>query len=97
MGIITSIFIAVAMAAAFPWVREAHHKSVFLLRTKLPGSADQRISVFERHHRFYGWSGLLFTWIFTILSNIYDTNGNVNGRLLVESQPFWFAMGMTIL
>jgi len=78
VGVITSVLIAVAMTAAFPWVREAHH------------------NVFERHHRFYGWSGLIATWAFTILSNIYDANGNTNFWLLFDSQPFWFAIGMTV-
>jgi hypothetical protein len=97
MGIITSILIAVTITAAFPWVRNTHHKLVFLLGAKLSESTDAHTSVFERHHRFYGWFSLLFTWIFTILSNIYDANGNVNGKLLVKSQTFWFAVGMTVL
>ncbi|KAI0302371.1 hypothetical protein B0F90DRAFT_1816577 [Multifurca ochricompacta] len=31
-------------------------------------------NVFERHHRFIGWFGLFFTWIFVALGDSYDAN-----------------------
>lgn len=56
-------------------------------------------NVFERHHRFVGWIGLIFTWVFVILGNIYDAETktwNPSGLDLVRSQEFWFTMGMTV-
>lgn len=57
-------------------------------------------NVFERHHRFVGWLGLICTWIFVILGDTYDPitrSWNLNGVALVHHQDFWFTMGMTVL
>ncbi|EAU88161.2 hypothetical protein CC1G_03833 [Coprinopsis cinerea okayama7 len=56
-------------------------------------------NVFERHHRFVGWIGLVFTWAFVILGNTYDPytrTWNLSGINLVRQQDFWFTMGMTV-
>lgn len=56
-------------------------------------------NVFERHHRFVGWLGLICTWIFVILGDTYDPitrSWNLNGVALVHHQDFWFTMGMTV-
>ncbi|KAJ3511682.1 hypothetical protein NLJ89_g3957 [Agrocybe chaxingu] len=56
-------------------------------------------NVFERHHRFVGWLGLVCTWVFVILGNTYDPvtrSWNLSGAALVRHQDFWFTMGMTI-
>lgn len=56
-------------------------------------------NVFERHHRFVGWTGLVATWIFVLLGDMYDpiTRGwNINGVALIRHQDFWFTVGMTV-
>lgn len=56
-------------------------------------------NVFERHHRFVGWLGLICTWIFVILGDTYDPitrSWNLNGVALIHHQDFWFTMGMTV-
>jgi len=56
-------------------------------------------NVFERHHRFVGWLGLVCTWAFVILGDTYDPitrSWNLNGVALVHHQDFWFTMGMTV-
>ncbi|RDX48359.1 hypothetical protein OH76DRAFT_1352608 [Lentinus brumalis] len=55
-------------------------------------------NVFERHHRFVGWTALFLTWGFTIMGDIYDTENRQwipDGRHLVRQQDFWYVMGMT--
>ncbi|EMD38610.1 hypothetical protein CERSUDRAFT_153590 [Gelatoporia subvermispora B] len=55
-------------------------------------------NIFERHHRFVGWTALFLTWGFTIMGDLWDaTTGTwaVNGRHLVRQQDFWYVMGMT--
>ncbi|KAF8874628.1 hypothetical protein CPB84DRAFT_1853534 [Gymnopilus junonius] len=56
-------------------------------------------NVFERHHRFVGWLGLICTWVFVILGDTYDPitrSWNLSGVHLVRQQDFWFTMGMTV-
>ncbi|KDQ59450.1 hypothetical protein JAAARDRAFT_46223 [Jaapia argillacea MUCL 33604] len=57
-------------------------------------------NVFERHHRFSGWSGLGATWIFVIFSDLYDTETgtyNFTGPHIVRQQDFWFVLALTFL
>jgi hypothetical protein len=57
-------------------------------------------NVFERHHRFIGWLGLLSTWVFVVLGDSYDLDThswNPDGIRVIHQQDFWFAFGMTIL
>ncbi|KAG7091017.1 hypothetical protein E1B28_010079 [Marasmius oreades] len=56
-------------------------------------------NVFERHHRFVGWLGLMFTWVFVVLGDSYDLNTrswNPDGLRVLKQQDFWFAFGMTV-
>ncbi|TFK72520.1 hypothetical protein BDN72DRAFT_836089, partial [Pluteus cervinus] len=56
-------------------------------------------NIFERHHRFVGWLGLLSTWVFVILGDTYNPvtrSWNLNGLDLIRHQDFWFTMGMTV-
>ncbi|KAK0210559.1 hypothetical protein DFS33DRAFT_1370985 [Desarmillaria ectypa] len=56
-------------------------------------------NVFERHHRFAGWIGLISTWTFVILGDTYDPvtrRWNLDGAALIRHQDFWFTAGMTI-
>ncbi|KAH9036141.1 hypothetical protein EDB85DRAFT_2210343 [Lactarius pseudohatsudake] len=81
-GVVTSIFVAVCIGSALPWVRNTHH------------------NVFERHHRFGGWLGLLFTWIFVILGDSYDIathTWNQDVTVILHRQDLWFCLGMTVL
>ncbi|KAJ3838878.1 hypothetical protein F5878DRAFT_660803 [Lentinula raphanica] len=57
-------------------------------------------NVFERHHRFIGWLGLICTWVFIVLGDTYDFDThtwNPNGVHLIKQQDFWFAVMMTFL
>ncbi|SJK97853.1 related to non-ribosomal peptide synthetase [Armillaria ostoyae] len=56
-------------------------------------------NVFERHHRFVGWLGLLCTWAFVVLGDSYDATTHTwrpNGIHIIRQQQFWFAFGMTV-
>ncbi|EMD33120.1 hypothetical protein CERSUDRAFT_87441 [Gelatoporia subvermispora B] len=56
-------------------------------------------NVFERHHRFIGWLGLLSTWVFVVLGDSYDLDThswNPDGVRVIRQQDFWFAFGMTV-
>lgn len=55
-------------------------------------------NVFERWHRFMGWSGLFLSWIFVLLADLYDgttKQWNLSGVHIVRQQDFWYVMGMT--
>ncbi|KAK0212519.1 hypothetical protein DFS33DRAFT_1282269 [Desarmillaria ectypa] len=56
-------------------------------------------NVFERHHRFVGWLGLLCTWAFVVLGDSYDVTTHSwkpDGIHILRQQQFWFALGMTV-
>ncbi|EJF57564.1 hypothetical protein BD309DRAFT_969522 [Dichomitus squalens] len=56
-------------------------------------------NVFERHHRFIGWLGLLSTWVFVVLGDSYDLDThswNPDGVRVIRQQDFWYAFGMTV-
>ena len=56
-------------------------------------------SIFERHHRFAGWTGLVFTWVFVILGDIYNVQTqtwDLSARHVFKQQDFWFIMSMTV-
>ncbi|KAJ1305452.1 hypothetical protein OPQ81_000462 [Rhizoctonia solani] len=64
-----------------------------------PWIRNQHHNVFERHHRFIGWLGLVATWIFVILGNGFDPRTGewtATGSHMISTQEFWFALGMTI-
>ncbi|XP_057764318.1 adenylate-forming reductase 03009-like [Salvia miltiorrhiza] len=58
-------------------------------------------NVFERTHRFAGWSALGLLWAFITLTISYDpltkTYSNDLGSRLVKRQEFWFTIGITVL
>ncbi|TFK51097.1 hypothetical protein OE88DRAFT_1681056 [Heliocybe sulcata] len=56
-------------------------------------------NVFERHHRFMGWTSLGATWIFVLLGDSYDLgthSWNPHGVQVLRHQDFWFAVGMAV-
>lgn len=63
-GVGTNLAVGISALSAFPWVRNTHHKYVF---TKYHKSFNKKLtppfSVFERHHRFVGWVGIIFTLV----------------------------------
>jgi len=64
-----------------------------------PWVRNSHHNVFERHHRFAGWSGIVLTWAFTILNDTYDTNTrswNLSPRHVFSQQDFWYITGMTV-
>ncbi|KAL3519939.1 hypothetical protein ACH5RR_018088 [Cinchona calisaya] len=58
-------------------------------------------NVFERIHRFAGWSALGLVWAFVILTISYDPKTKSYrsdfGSELVNHQEFWFTVGITVL
>jgi hypothetical protein len=63
-----------------------------------PWIRDRHHNVFERHHRFLGWLGLISTWVFVILGYCYDTTTRTwnSVAVIVNKQGFWFCLGMTV-
>ncbi|KAG1841358.1 hypothetical protein C8R48DRAFT_781426 [Suillus tomentosus] len=64
----------------------------------LPWVRNTHHNVFERNHRFFGWTSLCMTWIYTIVTNAYDTaDGKFDhiGRYVVQQQAFWYTIGMS--
>ncbi|KAG5639607.1 hypothetical protein H0H81_010809 [Sphagnurus paluster] len=65
----------------------------------IPWVRNSHHNVFERHHRFVGWLGLVATWAFVIVSDTYNTTTrawDLNGLNFIRHQELWFIMGMTI-
>lgn len=58
-------------------------------------------NVFERIHRFAGWSALALLWVFVIFTISYDpatkSYRKEFGSRLVKRQEFWFTVGITVL
>ncbi|CAI9087315.1 OLC1v1021361C1 [Oldenlandia corymbosa var. corymbosa] len=58
-------------------------------------------NVFERTHRFAGWSALALLWAFVLLTISYDpiTKSYTSdiGNRLIKQQEFWFTVGITVL
>ncbi|OWM77348.1 hypothetical protein CDL15_Pgr016745 [Punica granatum] len=58
-------------------------------------------NVFERVHRFAGWSALALVWAFVIFTASYDPKTKSYSdqfwSRLVKRQEFWFTVGITIL
>ncbi|KAI0294406.1 hypothetical protein BC826DRAFT_1091639 [Russula brevipes] len=70
------------------------------LGSALPWIRNTHHNVFERHHRFFGWLGLILTWVFVILNYGYDTTThtwNPVPTVIVTQQGFWFCLAMTVL
>ncbi|KAA0052631.1 hypothetical protein IC582_017839 [Cucumis melo] len=58
-------------------------------------------NVFERIHRFAGWTALALLWAFLILTLTYDPITNSHNKHLVsrlfQTQEFWFTTAITFL
>ncbi|XVE88174.1 hypothetical protein DITRI_Ditri19aG0047300 [Diplodiscus trichospermus] len=58
-------------------------------------------NVFERIHRFAGWTALFLLWAFIILTISYDpitkSYSKDLGSRLIKRQEFWFTVAITIL
>ncbi|KAB2078029.1 hypothetical protein ES319_A06G133200v1 [Gossypium barbadense] len=58
-------------------------------------------NVFERIHRFAGWTALALLWAFIVLTISYDpvtkSYSKELGSRLVQRQEFWFTIAITIL
>ncbi|EIW85248.1 hypothetical protein CONPUDRAFT_98130 [Coniophora puteana RWD-64-598 SS2] len=64
----------------------------------LPIVRNTHHNVFERNHRFFGWSSLFLSWVYVILTNTYDSSTktwNTSGVHVVRQQAFWYVVGMT--
>ncbi|KAI9508553.1 hypothetical protein F5148DRAFT_1283931 [Russula earlei] len=64
----------------------------------LPWIRNAHHNVFERHHRFLGWLGLISTWILIILADRYDTTTHSWNAVfsIAKRQDFWFCLCMTV-
>ncbi|KAG8217453.1 hypothetical protein J3R82DRAFT_5598 [Butyriboletus roseoflavus] len=72
---------------------------IITLIAGLPWVRNTHHNVFERNHRFFGWTSLVMTWVYTILTNTYDVNDGKwdrSGVYVVRQQAFWYSMGMTL-
>ncbi|XAR66555.1 hypothetical protein NMG60_11012831 [Bertholletia excelsa] len=58
-------------------------------------------NVFERTHRFAGWTALALLWVFIVLTISYDPEtksySNQIGTRLVKQPDFWLTMTITVL
>ncbi|KAF2305257.1 hypothetical protein GH714_003358 [Hevea brasiliensis] len=58
-------------------------------------------NVFERTHRFAGWTALALLWAFVMLTISYDPKtkfySNRLGSRLIKQQEFWFTVAITVL
>ncbi|KAL7243611.1 hypothetical protein ACSBR1_015919 [Camellia fascicularis] len=58
-------------------------------------------NVFERTHRFAGWTALALLWAFIILTISYDPKtksySDQLGSRLIKQQEFWFTLAITLL
>lgn len=58
-------------------------------------------NIFERTHRFAGWTSLILLWFFITLTISYDPStrsySDHLGSRLVRRQEFWFTLGITFL
>lgn len=70
------------------------------IASALPWVRNTHHNVFERHHRFMGWLGLVFTWIFAVLGDGFDLETHSwnpdDASHFVRQQDFWFLLGMTV-
>ncbi|KAK3170500.1 hypothetical protein Dsin_032531 [Dipteronia sinensis] len=58
-------------------------------------------NVFERFHRFAGWTSLALLWVFVVLTISYDPKtksySNQLGSRLIKQEEFWFTLAITVL
>ncbi|XP_058103603.1 adenylate-forming reductase 03009-like [Magnolia sinica] len=57
-------------------------------------------NVFERTHRFAGWTALALLWFFIILTVSYDPiskSYDIRGSRLIKEEEFWFTSAITLL
>ncbi|KAF5175890.1 Adenylate-forming reductase [Thalictrum thalictroides] len=58
-------------------------------------------NVFERTHRFAGWTSLVLVWVFIFLTLSYDpiskSYDNLRISVLMKAQEFWFTLAITVV
>lgn len=65
----------------------------------LPWVRNTHHNVFERSHRFFGWSALISTWVHTLVSNLHDVADGRWGHTVIyviRQQTFWYNMSTTV-
>ncbi|KAI0083990.1 hypothetical protein BDY19DRAFT_998077 [Irpex rosettiformis] len=70
----------------------------FTALSAVPWVRNTHHNVFERHHRFVGWTALFLTWSFTIANDLWDPNvqaWNLSAKHIFKQQDVWYVMGMT--
>ncbi|KAF9466387.1 hypothetical protein BDZ94DRAFT_1158111 [Collybia nuda] len=72
---------------------------IISILSAFPWVRNTHHNVFEKHHRFAGWIGLVATWTFVILGDTYNPatrTWDLSGADLVRHQDVWFTVGMTV-
>jgi len=55
-------------------------------------------NVFERWHRFFGWTSLVMTWVFSVIATQFNTETRrweFNPIAVPAAQEFWFVIAMS--
>lgn len=77
-----------------------------VILSALPIIRERHHNIFEHHHRFAGWVGLVVTWVFVVLGCMQVSPVGLEGNTvewkwdvgsLIHAQQFWFALFITIL
>ncbi|TFY58161.1 hypothetical protein EVJ58_g6589 [Rhodofomes roseus] len=85
--------------ALLAWAVIANLSLFITMVAGFPWVRNSHHNVFERWHRFMGWTGLFSSWIFVLLGDLYNEptrTWNLNGVHIVRQQDFWYVMGMTL-
>ncbi|EPT05897.1 hypothetical protein FOMPIDRAFT_1110294 [Fomitopsis schrenkii] len=90
---------AIYPGALLAWAVIANLTLFITMVSGFPWLRNSHHNVFERWHRFMGWSGLFSSWIFVLVGDLWDESAqtwNINGVHIVRQQDFWYVMGMTL-
>ncbi|KAB5588953.1 Palmitoyltransferase AKR1 [Ceratobasidium theobromae] len=71
----------------------------FVCISAIPWVRNTHHNVFERNHRFFGWSALIATWVYIILENGYRNSRNTfsaNSYAFAHHQELWLTLFMAI-
>ncbi|CCO32684.1 hypothetical protein BN14_06747 [Rhizoctonia solani AG-1 IB] len=72
---------------------------VFTCISAVPWVRNTHHNVFERNHRFFGWTAVIVTWIYIILENGYRhsrSTFSANSYAFAHHQELWLSIFMAI-
>jgi len=73
---------------------------IIAMMAAFPWVRNNHHNVFERFHRFVGWTGIVATWVFAVLWDLWDPKTHryiLTPQRVFFSQTFWFSLVMTVL